>query len=118
MNYITYEEASTLSLEWDNTKPLMVISFVDSHCESCQDFEELSVPEIEANGFKHYAIDLRSNSVPFPPSQTPTTYWYFANGMPPMVKKGAPPTKALLEESLNKMKRVYSGESTIEKEFF
>lgn len=118
MNYISYEEACNISLEWDNTKPLTVISFVDGECESCTDLEELVLPVLKECGITHYEVDLRKNKVPFPPNSTPTLYWFFAKDFPPLIRKGVPPNKSLLVEFLNKAIEVYNGTKTVEENFF
>jgi hypothetical protein len=118
MKYISYKEAEKLSLEWNNKKPIQLIVFSDSQCENCQFFNETIVLEIDKNNIEVFNVDLRTNVVPFPPSTTPTLYWYFTEDMPPLCKKGSPPSKEILQDFLNKLQKVYSGESTVEKEFF
>ena len=118
MKQISYQEAEKLSIEWTQEKPIQLIVFTDSQCENCHFFDEAIVPAISQHGVDLYSVDLRTNRVPFPPSTTPTLYWYFTNELPPMCKKGTPPSKEILEDFLNKIKNVYNGESSVEKEFF
>jgi hypothetical protein len=118
MKFLTYKEAEQLSFNWKKESGIQVIAFVDSTCENCKFFDDTILPVIEEHGIKTYGVDLRKNDVAFPPSSTPTLYWYFAEDMPPLVKKGAPPTRQILEEFLDKMNRVYLGEKTVEEEFF
>lgn len=115
---INYQTASELSLSWNKDKPLMVISFIDGECLTCKDFDELVIPEICSHGIEHYSVDVRQNSIPFPPMSLPTSYWFFDDTRPPMVKKGVPPNKNMLLDLIVKAKKVYQGESTSEKEFF
>jgi hypothetical protein len=118
MKQVSYKEAEQLSFEWTQKKSIQLIVFTDSQCENCHFFDNVIVPEINKHGIDIYSVDLRTNQVPFPPSITPTLYWYFNEDMPPMCKKGTPPTKEILEDFLNKVKNVYNGESSVEKEFF
>jgi len=115
---IDYKTAEKLSLEWNKSKGLIAISFIDSTCVNCKEFDELVIPEILNAGINHYSVDLKTNKVPFPPMQTPVTYWYFVEDYPPMMKKGHPPTKDMLIDFLSKIKKVFNNESTVEKEFF
>lgn len=114
---ITYEKACELSLNWDSSKPMLVISFVDSECLTCRDYDELVIPEILRNNIEHYSVDVRTNKIPFPPMSLPTSYWFFDNTRPPMVKKGVPPGKSMLIDIIEKAKKVYEGTSTSDKEF-
>jgi hypothetical protein len=120
MNTITYATAEKMVLEWqslNDDKPF-VVAFIDGTCENCADFEEFAVKEIEASSIPVYAVDVRANVIAFPPAYTPTTYWYFTKEAPPMIKKGAPPTRDLLLDLILKVLKVNRRESTIEKEFF
>jgi hypothetical protein len=118
MKSIDYKQAENLSLNWNKTLPIQLIAFVDSQCENCKFFDEVILPEICNHGVQSYTVDLRTNEVPFPPATTPTLYWYFVEDMPPMCKKGTPPSKEILEDFLIKVKKIYYGESSVEKEFF
>lgn len=116
--YTEYKTAEQLSLGWTKSQPIMVVSFVDSQCVTCQDFDDLVIPEIESQGIKHYSVDVRTDKIPFPPMMLPTSYWFFDDSRPPMVKKGVPPSKDLLLNIINKAKKVHQGLSTSEEEFF
>jgi hypothetical protein len=120
MNTITYLDAEKMVLDWyqSNTNNPFVVAFVDSTCENCADFENFAVAEIENAGIPVHAVDVRTTQLAFPPAHTPTTYWYFIKEAPPLIKKGAPPTKDLLLELVLKVLKVNRGESTVEKEFF
>jgi len=115
---IDYQTASELSLLWDKNKPLLVITFIDSECTTCSEYQELVIPTIMENNIEHYSVDVRNNKIPFPPMLLPTSYWFFDENRPPMVKKGIPPNKSMLIELINKAKKVYYGESTSDQEFF
>jgi hypothetical protein len=120
MNIITYAEAEEIVLNWykSNTDSPFVVAFIDSTCENCNEFEHFAIPEIENSGISAYAVDVRSTQLAFPPSHTPTTYWYFIKEAPPLIKKGAPPTKIILLDLISKVLKINRGESTIETEFF
>lgn len=117
MNLITFDQATDLALSWSQSRAPMVIAFIDRSCNSCNEYLELAVPVIEEYGFSHYCVNLSENRVAFPPAYVPQTYWFFVDNHKPMVKRGAPPSKNLLVETLEKMLRVYRSESTIEEEF-
>lgn len=120
MKTITYQEAEQMVLDWMSSKTStpFVVAFTDSTCENCQDFEDLAVGEIENNGIEIFSVDIKSNILAFPPTYTPTTYWYFTKDAPPLMKKGIPPSKELLLDLIHKVLRVNSGESTVYDEFF
>lgn len=115
--YTEYKIAENLSLSWDKNKPLMVISFVDSECTTCRDFDDLVIPEIQQAGIQHFSVNVRDNKIPFPPMMLPTSFWFFDDSRPPLIKRGTPPQKQMLVELIEKAKKVYEGDSTSEKEF-
>jgi hypothetical protein len=115
---LSYKDAEEVSLKWNKEMGLMLIAFVDAQCTECKFFNEEILPFIDSNNITTYTVDLRTNEVPFPPASTPTLYWYFAEGMPPLVKKGSPPSKEVLIHFIDKMYTVYNGEKTVEEEFF
>lgn len=117
MNLLTFEQATNLALAWNQSKAPMVIAFIDDSCTACSEYMELAAPVITEYGFNHYCVNLTENKVAFPPAYVPQTYWFFIENQKPMVKRGAPPNKILLVETLEKILRVYRGESTIEQEF-
>ena len=116
MNYITYDEGVKLTLNW-NYKKLLCVAFVEDDCDACDSFFELVCPELEEMDIEVRCIDLRKNTIPFPPVATPTTYWYLKKDSPPMQKKGIPPNKMILIDQVKKMKQVFRGELDVEEAF-
>lgn len=117
MNLISYEKASDIALNWTKAQPPMVIALIDDSCQACNEYLELAAPVIEEYGFLHYHVNLTNTRIAFPPAYIPQTYWYFVENQKPMIKRGAPPSKDMLIATLDKILRIYRGETTIEQEF-
>ena len=116
MNYITYDEGVDMTLNWDYEK-LLCVAFVEEGCDAGDSFFNLVCPELENMDFEVRCIDLRKNTIPFPPVSTPTTYWYLKKDTPPMQKKGIPPNKIILFDQVKKMKQVFDGDLDVEEAF-
>ena len=116
MNYISYDEGVDMTLNWDYEK-LLCVAFVEEGCDACDSFFDLVCPELENMDIEVRCIDLRKNTIPFPPVSTPTTYWYLKKDTPPMQKKGIPPNKMILFDQVKKMKQVFDGDLDVEEAF-
>jgi hypothetical protein len=118
MKIISYIEAEQKVAEFiENDINVCCFLFYEDNCIVCNDFMNIAIPTIEEYGINVFAINLRTNFVPFPPMNTPSTFWYIKKDVPPMMKKGIPP-KHILEEQLEKMIKVNKGELTIQEAFF
>ena len=106
---ITYLEASKLALSWKQEQGLMVIIFSDSRCDSCKDFVDLVIPEVESFTSNCYRVFVDLNTdIPFPPSVVPESYWFVEDGAPPIRKNGMPPNREALLGLLNDINNNYS----------
>jgi len=115
-DFITYDEGVQLTLSW-NYEKLLCVAFLDEECDACDSFKNLMLPELKNMGVDVYLIDMNKNVVPFPPNNTPTTFWYIKKDLPPMQKKGIPPNKDIMMEQVKKMLKVNRGELNVEEAF-
>jgi hypothetical protein len=120
MNKVTIIEAEQKVIDLLKTDKfdLTCFLFYEDHCPRCNEFIEQALPWLEEQQVSVYAINTTQNFIPFPPAVTPTTYWYILKDVPPMVKKGMPPSLDMLKVEVDKMISVNKGESTIEETFF
>jgi hypothetical protein len=114
--FISYQEGVNLTLNWDYTK-LLCVAFIENNCDACDSFKTLMVPELEQMGVDVKIIDMDKNIIPFPPNNTPTTFWYIKENLPPMQKKGIPPNKFTMIDQVEKMIKVNRGELNVEEAF-
>jgi thiol-disulfide isomerase/thioredoxin len=85
MKKVTYDEALTF-LKNDSNKIKVVVFYIEN-CPTCDDFlPDLFNVEIEkrSDHFEVVYVDSESQDIPFPPSATPTAYFYIPNTEEPM----------------------------------
>jgi hypothetical protein len=83
--YITYQEA--LSFVAEDSEKIKVVVFGVQDCPTCDDFlPHVFAPAIEARAehFECVYVDASAADVPFPPTATPTVYFYIPNTTEPM----------------------------------
>lgn len=115
---ISYVEAEQVLSEFiNNDDTVHCFLFYEEECDVCLEFLMMSVEIIEKLGIPIYAIDVRKHFIPFPPMNTPSTYWYFKRDNPPIMKRGVPPPD-VLENFATKLIKINRGEMEIDETLF
>lgn len=108
MNYVSYKDALNFIGEKSNKIKVVVFSIKD--CPTCDDFlPHVFDPAIKerSDHFEVIYVDSESKEIPFPPSATPTAYFYIPNTEEPMpfFRVGGT-TPLILEKDLDGMIKI------------
>jgi hypothetical protein len=115
---ISYNEAEQILSEFiDNDDTVHCFLFYEEECDMCLQFLLTASETIEKLGVPVYGIDVRKHFIPFPPMNTPSTYWYFKKELPPIMKRGVPPTD-VLETFITKLIKINKGEMEVDETLF
>lgn len=115
---ISYTEAEQVLSEFiNNDDTVHCFLFFEEECDVCLQFLLSTVETIEKKGIPVYGINVRKHFMPFPPMNTPTTYWYFKKELPPIMKKGVPPMD-VLESFMTKLIKINKGEMEVDETLF
>jgi len=85
MNYVSYKSALDFINKESNKIKVVVFSIKD--CPTCDDFLPYVFDPAIAERSEHFEaiyVDSEEKDIPFPPSATPTTYFYIPNTNEPM----------------------------------
>jgi hypothetical protein len=85
MNYVSYQDALNFINKESNKIKVVVFSIKD--CPTCDDFlPHVFDPAIaqRSDHFEVIYVNSESSDIPFPPSATPSVYFYIPNTQEPM----------------------------------
>jgi len=115
---ISYTEAEQVISEFmNNDHTVQCFLFYEEDCDACLEFLLVASETINKLGVPVYGIDMRKHFVPFPPMNTPSTYWYFKKENPPIMKKGVPPVE-ILENFVTTLVKINKGEMHVDESLF
>jgi hypothetical protein len=85
MMYVLYSEALSFVNQLEDKIKVVIFSVKD--CPTCDDFlPHVFEPALQEriNHFEWVYVDSESGDIPFPPTATPTAYFYIPNTVDPM----------------------------------
>ena len=115
---ISYTEAEQILSKFiNNDDTVHCFLFYVEECDMCLQFLLTASETIKNLGVPVYGIDIRKHFMPFPPMNTPSTYWYFKKDSPPIMKRGVPPVD-ILEAFITKLIKINKGEMEVDETLF